>query len=108
MSRPHEHASGRVSDHMQMLAPNIEVYWKFILIDCPNVQRLPVSLQARIAQVQCRPTLNRNMHVFATCNEQFLSRFMMNLSEVSVMPGEGATLRFMHIWLAHEFGFDCF
>lgn len=52
------------------------------------LQRLPASLQARIADTECRHTMNRNTHVFANCNEQFLARFMTMLAEVSLMPGE--------------------
>lgn len=81
------------------------------------LQMLPASLQARIADTECRKTMNRNTHVFSNCNEQvracacvtctcccsqvvfhishllfsfvqFLTRFMMLLAEVSLMPGE--------------------
>jgi hypothetical protein len=51
-----------------------------------------MSLQARIAHVHCRPTINRNSHIFAGVNEQFLSRFQLMMNEVSLMPGEGAVL----------------
>eukprot|EP00892_Ulva_mutabilis_P004198 jgi/Ulvmu1/214/UM001_0218.1 len=49
---------------------------------------LPRSLQARVAQVQCDSTIQRNMHLFNKCNQQFLQRFMMTLNEVSLMPEE--------------------
>jgi hypothetical protein len=52
------------------------------------MQSLPQSLQARIAYERCKGTIQRNMHLFLNCNEQFLSRFMMVLEEVSLMPGE--------------------
>lgn len=52
------------------------------------MQSLPRSLQARIAQVQCDSTIRRNMHLFNNCNQQFLQRFMMTLTEVSLMPEE--------------------
>jgi hypothetical protein len=37
--------------------------------------------------------VQRNSHLFAGCNEQFLSRFMLNLVEVFLMPGESILKR---------------
>ena len=34
------------------------------------LQMLPASLEARIADTECRKTMNRNTHVFSKCNEQ--------------------------------------
>lgn len=42
----------------------------------------------RIAEVECRPTVMRNSDLFGGCNDQFLSRFMLHLTEVFLMPGE--------------------
>ena len=52
------------------------------------LQTLPASMHARIASHQHRVTVMRNRHVFGSCSEQFLSRFMTLLVEVAVMPGE--------------------
>jgi hypothetical protein len=53
-----------------------------------HLQGLPISVRTRIAEFQCKRTTQRNVHLFAGCNEQFLSRFMLNLTEVFIMPGE--------------------
>lgn len=52
------------------------------------VQAIPLSVRARIAEVQCKSTVQRNPQLFAGCNEQFLSRVMLNLVEVFFLPGE--------------------
>eukprot|EP00892_Ulva_mutabilis_P004253 jgi/Ulvmu1/219/UM001_0223.1 len=57
-------------------------------ISASVLRGLPQSLQARVAQAECRSTINRNMHLFSACNEQFLQRLMMSLVEVSLMPEE--------------------
>jgi hypothetical protein len=49
---------------------------------------MPISVRTRIAECQCKSTVERNSHLFAGCNEQFLSCFMLNLTEVFLMPGE--------------------
>lgn len=41
-----------------------------------------------MAQATCEGTIKRNMHLFNTCNEQFLKALMMALVEVSLMPAE--------------------
>jgi hypothetical protein len=52
------------------------------------MQMLPASLQARIAVQNCASTLQRNSHLLADCDAQFLARFTMKLQEVFLMPGE--------------------
>lgn len=52
------------------------------------MQAIPLSVRARIAEVQCNGTVQRNPQLFAGCNEQFLSYFMLNLVEVFFLPGE--------------------
>lgn len=49
---------------------------------------MPSSLQARIAQQQCRQTLARNQHLLGDCTDTFLDRLMIALIEISLMPGE--------------------
>jgi len=52
------------------------------------MQMMPSSLQARIAQQQCRRTLARNQHLLGDCTDAFLDRLMIMLTEISLMPGE--------------------
>jgi hypothetical protein len=66
------------------------------------MQELPVSVRTRIAEFQCKRTTQRNLYLFAGCNEQFLSRFMLNLAEIFVMPGESIV---KHGEIARQLGF---
>ena len=52
------------------------------------MQTLPVSVRTRVAEAYNTFTVQRNAHLFAGCNDQFLSRLMLSLGEIFLMPGE--------------------
>lgn len=45
-------------------------------------------MRTRIAEAYNTTTVQRNAHLFAACNDQFLSRLMLSLGETFLMPGE--------------------
>lgn len=49
---------------------------------------MPSSLQAKISEQQCVHTVSRNQHLLGECTDTFLGRFMVLLTETSLMPGE--------------------
>ena len=49
---------------------------------------LPRSLQMKVSRFLHSDVLERNGHLFAGCNAQFLNNFLVMLREVHLMPGE--------------------